>query len=323
LQKQREEQEASLRALEEEVKAGKLKRAEEKQRRAAAKKDSAEKEARLAAQRAEIEAAKEKERQLRAQLESISDDDSSDDDDEPSFITPDETTPSASMEVPPAPEAPAMNSPPTIKSPPEESKNPFWKSMNQQPPATSPPAVASPEAKKDYNPFHAMQAAESNKTTLPNPQPAGRSRAKPSDDDDWSVVESSDEEEEDDQPSGGGSAKHLASILFGTMAPPRPMSAMENSNSKPNSPAPGSPPPPPPMPSSGAPPPPPMPAGGAPPPPPMPGMGAPPPPPMPSGPPAGGAPNIGGLLEQIQLGKGLKKTQTKDRSQASTAGRIL
>ncbi|KAG9784778.1 hypothetical protein KCU95_g9215, partial [Aureobasidium melanogenum] len=58
---------------------------------------------------------------------------------------------------------------------------------------------------------------------------------------------------------------------------------------------------------------------------PMPAGGAPPPPPMPSAPAAGGGarPNISGLLGEIQLGKGLKKTVTKDRSTSATAGRVL
>lgn len=348
-----------------------MKKAEEKRRREAAKKEAGEKESRLAAQRAEIEAAKTKERQLRLQLESMGDDDdSSDDDDGPEKTTPTESTPTQSMELPRVQETPASPpaSPPAapplpgsfpggaeaispsvaVISPPEQSKNPFFKSMGAS--ATGTPSTES-DKKVDTNPFHRLTQQDLTKQQQAIPEPAavpGRftGTPKPADEDDWSVVDSSDEEDEEDKPQGG-SAKQLASILFGTMAPPRPLSAMDSPSSAgpgspaqagrfaspPPAPSSGAPPPPPmpnsdvppppPIPNSGAPPPPPMPSGGAPPPPPMPGMSAPPAPALPAAPPPGAVPNISGLLGEIQLGKGLKKTQTKDRSTASTAGRVL
>lgn len=399
LVKQREASEARLRALEEQVKQGKVKKQEEKRRKQAAEKEANEKEARLAAQRAELEAAKERERLLQLQLESLGDEDSSDEED-PHEITPEETTPTNSQvlsregsshpsERSPGPIAPAtsseslispsapMQAPPAAPAMPPtpvpsstsysaDSKNPFFKKMNQSnEPSSTPLSVTSPDTTGgSTNPFHRItQQQEAAKSQhLPPPLASAPSGNRPSrvrpEDDEWSVVDStssSDDEDEEDKPSGG-SAKQLASMLFGTMAPPRPLSAMDDkkptesltspalptpkpgvamSNSPPPSlPMPGSfgdeepaataPPPPPPMPTSSAPP--------APPPPPPPGMpGAPPglPPPLPGMPsapaavPPSGAPNISGLLGDIQKGKGLKKVQTKDRSTSNIAGRVL
>lgn len=274
--------------------------------------------------------------------------------------------PPAPVQSPPA--APALL-PPSAPVPSSSSsygadtKNPFFKKINQaNETAPAPPSIASQStAAESTNPFHRFtQQQESAKSQpLPPPltsTPTGNrpSRVRP-EEDEWSVVDStssSDDEEDANKPTGG-SAKQLASMLFGTMAPPRPLSAMDDQKSmgSPTSPMPPTPstatamsppPPPPPMPGSfddgqppaaPPPPPPPMPTSGAPPappppPPPAPEMSgappAPPPPPlgMPSGP-RGGMPSIGGLLGDIQKGTGLKKVQTKDRSTASTAGRVL
>ncbi|KAL6716267.1 actin organization and endocytosis protein [Lecanora helva] len=397
LAKEREALQARTKALEEQVKQGKIKKQEEKRRKQAAEKEAREKEAKLAAHRAEIEAAKERERQLRLQLESLGDEESSDEEG-PQETTPQETTPTHSQvlsrdgstqpseQSPPAIPTPAASEPPAspppapVQSPPSapslpppvpssssttsysaDTKNPFFKKMHQaSEPAAAPPSVTSPPTNTEStNPFHRLtQQQESAKSQpLPPPltsTPTGNrpSRARPEAEDDWSVVDStssSDDEGDADKPTGG-SAKQLASMLFGTMAPPRPLSAMDDKKSgeSPISPPPTIPsvalspppsasmpggfddagpppaaPPPPQIPSSGAPP--------APPPPPPPGMpGAPPaaPPPPPGGlpnaaPSGGGRPNIGGLLGDIKKGTGLKKVQTNDRSTAGSVGKVL
>ncbi|KJF60936.1 actin cytoskeleton-regulatory complex protein PAN1, variant [Coccidioides immitis RS] len=356
LAREKEAAQARLRALEEQVRQGKIKKQEEKRRKQQAEKEAKEKEARLAAQRAELEAAQARERELQRQLENMGEEESSSDDEGPIEITPQTSTPTQSQVLPapfpqPSPPTaalpvPAIQEPdqdvarepsPTLPSPVEtpepvkqtlppetESRNPYFRQLSQQ----SAPSAAQPTHEmQSTNPFHRLAQQESTSksafttdATVPGPLER-KSRVRP-EEDDWSAAESENESDEDDDRVAGGSAKQLASILFGTMAPPRPLSAMdEKTESKAQSPVQNAvvtPPPPPPAPEADDSPeieaereiadmspaapddagfytPPSIPP---PPPPPMPGMeasaGAPPPPPPPppgdAPPPPGGAP---------------------------------
>ncbi|KAF7171280.1 hypothetical protein CNMCM6106_005735 [Aspergillus hiratsukae] len=209
LRKEKEAQEARLRALEEQVRQGKIRKQEEKRRKEEAERLAKEKEAALAAQRAEIERAKERERQLQLELEGL-DEESSSDEEGPENITPQDSTPTQSQLLPTAapaapapaleperaasPEASSSHAPPVSFSPETESKNPYFKMTNQaadtqvvSPPPVPQTNVTSPKADvHSTNPFHRLAQQEHVKPTFTGSAPLERkSRARPEADDDW------------------------------------------------------------------------------------------------------------------------------------------
>ncbi|EQL01364.1 polyA nuclease [Ophiocordyceps sinensis CO18] len=251
---------ARLKALEEQVQQGKLRKEEEKRRKKAALAEAKEKEAKMAARRAESEAAKQRELELQRQLESMNNDSASSDDEGPRQITPEASTPTLgssqiSQQEPeqkashPPGAAPTTFPPPpaVVTSPPSEteSKNPYFKMMTQSSEVAAAPAISSesapaaPQPDPSTNPFHRM--AQENRVA---PAPSGPITRRRADSDDWGSGKEDDDEDSDDDRPGGGNAAQLASILFGTMAPPRPLSAAGKDSPAPATDTPFAPPPP-------------------------------------------------------------------------------
>ncbi|KAI5798175.1 hypothetical protein FPQ18DRAFT_420102 [Pyronema domesticum] len=348
LLREEEAAQARLRALEEEMRLGKLKKKEEAAKKKAALAAQKEKEAQLAERRAKIEAARREEERLMELKRQLEEEDSSSDDEEPETVDralppspPAVATPPPPPPPPPAPPVPAPQ-PPTssssnnpffgMTSAPAGSNNPFFALTN--PSAPAPP----PANKKVYVPNHndddwSDDEPEDSDDEVPTRFNASKMAAN---------LFSNMAPRAPPAPSMGFDAPPpppppAPEMDFAAPPPPPPPAPMDFGFGSPSAPPPP-PPPPPPAPSMdmgfGAAPP-------APPPPPpvpsmpgmmaMPGMAAPgaappapPPPPMmaPMGPPAG-LPDRGNLLSEIGMGVRLKKAVTKDRSSASTAGRVL
>ncbi|KAL1889524.1 hypothetical protein Cpir12675_005765, partial [Ceratocystis pirilliformis] len=263
---EREAAESRLRALEEQVRHNKLRKEEEKKKKKAALVETKERESKAAARRAEIEAVRKREEELQRQLASMDDDsDSSDDSEDPGYTgsqgldapTPAPAPAPVSVSPPPSssssvPSAAAATSPPAAATSETESKNPFFRMMSQSssstpttapavpapappapPAAPAAPAAATSAADASTNPFFRPPPVSSTPVPAAPAAPImptlsiSRDNQDDSDDDGWgSNNENSDDESDDGRP-GGNSAAHLASLLFSTMAPPRPLSAAD------------------------------------------------------------------------------------------------
>ena len=238
LEKEREAAQARLRALEEQVKLGKVKKEEEKQRKRVAQREAQEREAKVAEQRAELEAAKERERQLQLQLEKLGADESSSDDEGPQDVTPPGTAPMMSQGLPRSVMTPldtsvassngASRSVQSLASPVQssnsaaaltptthdsESKNPFFKKLAQsgEPTSQPPPPVSSTTSSNtevSNNPFHRLTQEKqtdagasthrSSSAANSNIPTARPSRVRP-EEDEWSVVSDNASSDDEDE----------------------------------------------------------------------------------------------------------------------------